>query len=626
MRENLAKIGCLLVILVFIGATVAVMGEQVPQSSGFRVPMVQDWSSHHMVFSTPRSLSQNLKLQQDPRYFQQYLSRNVGFRGPIARPIHDPVSILRVGSEGLSRDWGISVGSGFTTGDGNFPAKYSYNINATPSCSGDFVVFTSTNENFGGGNVTIYAANNLYFSTTGTPLCSSGPTVLWAYTFYTNFGGEVVGSPVLSLDGSQVAWMESGGFGGTGTLHILRPYTGGGAGTLAAPDTLANSSSAATYRACTPTAGSHSGTNQGGCLYSISFADGHNDTTSSPYYDYSDDAIFVGDASGDLHLITGIFGTVDTLTEVTTGGWPIAVHAGDPLTSAVYDTNSLNAFVGDSGGRVSYVTLGGSVSGGTATATLGGAVWNIGTSVSNDGPLVDGTTGEVFIFAKSAAGALVGEATTSLGTQTGPVNVGSSTTSTFHSGMFDNLYYSTDTGAGSGTGNLYVCGNSGATNEPTIFQIPVSSGVISTTTKTNEYTAASASQECSPVTEFYNSNASGGAGVDYIFFSVHGNGEPVGASGCGGTNDLACVYAATVTSGTFTAPGGTGTGALAVSGGTSGIVVDNNGTGIGSDTGASSIYYTWLSNGTTGANNRPQCNGTAITDVCAVKVTQSGLN
>jgi hypothetical protein len=89
------------------------------------------------------------------------------------------------------------------------------------------------------------------------------------------------------------------------------------------------------------------------------------------------------------------------------------------------------------------------------------------------------------------------------------------------------------------------------------------------------------------------------------------------ATACAGNG---CVYSTTITNGTLTVPPAAGTGAANASGGTSGIIEDNDSTA----TGASSIYFTWLSNGTGTATYL--CNGATTTSVCAVKFTQLGLN
>ena len=39
------------------------------------VHMTTDWSNRHMVYSTPPSIAEALKLQADPRYFHQWTRR-----------------------------------------------------------------------------------------------------------------------------------------------------------------------------------------------------------------------------------------------------------------------------------------------------------------------------------------------------------------------------------------------------------------------------------------------------------------------------------------------------------------------------------------------------------------------
>ena len=106
---------------------------------------------------------------------------------------------------------------------------------------------------------------------------------------------------------------------------------------MTAAATPVNSATAAAYRSCTPATGN------GACLFSINFGNANDDTTSSAYYDYSDDTIYVGDAGGNLHAFTGIF--KGSPAEATTGGWPVSVHAGDALSGPVYDTNTQHVFV-----------------------------------------------------------------------------------------------------------------------------------------------------------------------------------------------------------------------------------------------------------------------------------------
>jgi hypothetical protein len=581
-----------------------------------RVPVVEDWSHRHLIYSAPRSVIQNLELQRQPRYVQQYLRRNVLGHRPW------PIRRERRVSVGLERDWGIPVGNAFTTGEGNFPAKYVFNANGAASCA-DYVVFT-TSQTGGAGTTDIYAVDNLYVNAAGTGLCAGiAPTVLWSYHIQSQAGSADT-SPVISLLGNQIAWIES--TGGTAALHLLKPYTGGGDGSLAAPNTP-TATTAALYKTCTPAAPTGGGATSHACLLNLPFANGDDDTgagaisPSSPYYDYLLDAAFVGDDGGNLHEFTGVFN--GTPAEATTGGWPVKmapVDANPQLGSPVYDETSGNVFVGDNTGNVFYVRLT-AASKGTCSA---GAPPCVGSTTFNDGntantkiavsPIVDSTTQEVFVFFSPSGGgpgAEVGQNNTTLSATTPPlVNVGAGTAHRLQDGTLDNLYYTSDTGLGKGTGWLYVCGNNGtATNQALLQRIAVTNGILGNAVDTNTFLASSATARCDPVTEFYNANSA----TDYLFFGV----EASGATGtaCAGNG---CVFAVIVANAGLTVPPAAGTGAVNASGGTSGIIVDNDST----STGAASIYFTWLANGAAGYT----CNGAATTDVCAVKLTQSGLN
>jgi hypothetical protein len=600
---------------------------------------VQDWTHRSLIYSAPRTILQNLQLQQQTRYAQQYLRRNVFFRGPIAPPVFDPVSILRRGSNPLQRDWGIAVGSGFTVGQGNFPAKYTFNnaaaLNAA-SCANDYVVFT-TNQAAG---LNIYAVNNLYVNAAGTGHCvGTNPTVLWAYHVESQGAtGTSNTSPVLSLDGTQIAWVEgSVGGGHTAALHILKPNISGvGQGTIAAPTTPAASGTAAAYVTCKAGAGP--------CLLNIPFGNTDDDSgdaaaisPSSPFYDYGSGDIFVGDDGGNLHEFTGVF--TGTPAEVTTGGWPVATMSGDmpaDLGSPTYDETSENVFVGDASGRIMYVRTAAGSAGACNAGSHGGVPPCVGstTFVDPDGtaggnvkisaaPIVDSTTQQVFVFFSpeggGASGQYVGQDDTKLTVANQvTVNMGAGTSWRLNQGTLDNSYYTTDTGLGTGTGYLYACGNNGNTNNQALLQrIKVTNGILGNTVDATNWLASSATSRCSPLTEFYNTpNGSSTGAVDYLFFAVEASGSP---AACGGDG---CVFSLTITGGTLTVPPALGTG-TATAPGTSGIIVDNDNTSAS----ASSIYFSWLVNPPAMPPAPYDCNGVSLAgSVCAAKLTQSGLD
>ena len=112
----------------------------------------------------------------------------------LHRPLREPLTNRIVRSR-IEKDWSESLGSTGSVGLGRFPATYT---TGAASCN-DFVVFntglTGTSSQAG-----IIAFNNIYAT------CNSGtPTVYWAY----NTAGAITTSPVLSLDGSQIAFVQS---------------------------------------------------------------------------------------------------------------------------------------------------------------------------------------------------------------------------------------------------------------------------------------------------------------------------------------------------------------------------------------------------------------------------------
>ena len=103
-----------------------------------------------------------------------------------------------------------------------YPAKFTFDVNAAPSCANDFVVFP-INAAGGSAQPNIAAFNNLYSGTAGaTGICNSrtvppahtdtagSATVFFSYNV-SKIGGAVTTSPVISFDatGSKIAFVES---------------------------------------------------------------------------------------------------------------------------------------------------------------------------------------------------------------------------------------------------------------------------------------------------------------------------------------------------------------------------------------------------------------------------------
>ena len=468
---------------------------------------------------------------------------------------------------------GGANGTPATMQAGQFPAKYSFSTTSTPSCT-DYVVY-GTGVPGNSGQASIIAYTNLYATTCG----STTPTINWAY----NTGGTAALSPVLSIDGKQVAYIQT--VGTTASLVLLKPLTTSG-GTATSPATISSVANSAYHNCTTP------------CYTTLSL--GANDTNSPPFYDYINDIMYVGDDSGSVHQFTTVFGGTPTAawtTKVT------GTETATVLTGPVLDPNSGLIFVSDSTGYLHSLTASG---GSEETADQN----DCGSAGFTDSPLVDSTIGTSYVYVFISYGCDTGNhsylnvydaANTISGTYGTALEIGAgSTAQKVYAGAFDNQHTTAT------NGNLYVCmGDTTTGTEPTLFQIAIAGGTGAPSFTLHTYNSvSSAAATCSPVTEFYNSS-------DWVFLSVTGSGESV--TGC---TTGACVYNFAVPTGaTHT---GSPTAGIPVTGGSSGIVIDNN----GSATGESQIYYSTL-----GAQS---CTGTTVTGAgtggCAVQASQSALH
>ena len=149
----------------------------------------------------------------------------------------------------------------------------------------------------------------------------------WSYN--TNFNaagtattGTVATSPVISLDGTKLAFVETRTAANGGSiLHLLKWHASDGRGRSTprpAPKTATVWTADGAAGHCPTT---------GACLISLVFNGAQPDTGSSPFYDYLRDALYVGDDNGVLHKFINAFGVSGTTpSEVVTG--KMAAHHG----------------------------------------------------------------------------------------------------------------------------------------------------------------------------------------------------------------------------------------------------------------------------------------------------------
>lgn len=326
-----------------------------------------------------------------------------------------------------------------------YPAKFNFGYStSTPSCS-DYVVYP-TGLAGSATQATMIGYTNLYETT-----CTTGsvPTVYFAY----NTGGTSSLSPVLSLDGTQVAYIQVSS--SVASLVLLKPaaaltanksgscsisntstsITGCPSGfftqaTLGAPITgtniaagtyiasitsatqatlsaaatgtatesvtLAAPTAAAPYTLVAQSSASNYRTCTAPCFYTLQFNGSPNDSNSSPFYVYfgpQTDSIFVGDDNGKLHKFNPVF--LNPPAEIT-ANWPVTASTGaNPmLTSPVYDSGASQlVFVGDATGYLN------SVASGTNPGTVKTSPqMECGTYGFVDGPVVDSSAEYVYMF------------------------------------------------------------------------------------------------------------------------------------------------------------------------------------------------------------------------------------
>jgi hypothetical protein len=638
-----------------LGALVAALAA-VPGQNAAPVGLPDDWSHHHVVFSYPGtavdavrngSYDRWARIVTDPRFALQQRKRAAAAAGselriaPAApgaqadsvsaeqdsydepdrtetRFVRGVMPAISFGGEhvvpygrhrrrhrhpqapnNLHMDWSENLGSGATAGEGVYPAKFAFgtsaaycNIATTP----DFVVFNTGLAGtgmVGSTQASIVAYDNLYAG------CAGGLLNYWAYD---TAGGAILTSVTFSIDGSQVAFVQTSA---SAASFVVLKWAKNATETPGAPKVL-SSTAPSSYRSCTAP-----------CMTVIPFSGGANDSGSSVYPVYNADTIYVGDDAGKLHKFTGVFAG----TPAEAGSpWPVSVSSGgEGLSSPVVDPGTGTILVGD------YLV---SASPNCATAGCGflyrinpstGAVTQSARLDFVNGlvgaPILDAGAETAYVFVGADSGfqsssSPCGDRVPCSGVFQFPVmfSLGSGGTEArtgngfefMLPGALDNKIFTSGT-PGSPTGNLYVIGGTGTANN-TLYQIPITANVMGTpvagpaisTNYTNGYFSAGQS-----ITEIFTNSH------DYIFTNALIFGAP---AACTSSLTQGCVMGFDVTSGTITSST-LPTGATTEAGGTSAIIIDNT------VAAGSNIYYTTLAN--------QLCTTSGTTGGCGIQISQS---
>jgi hypothetical protein len=376
----------------------------------------------------------------------------------------------------------------------------------------------------------LVAFNNLYSDpVNGGGLCDppNGPglTVLFAYNITTVAGGRISTSPILSEDGTKIAFVESiPGASAQAIFHVLT-WTAG-QGTLAA--------------AAAPTA-----------MTSLTYSTNANNTSSSPWIDYGSDIVYLGSDKGQVYKITGVFKGTPTIAKAP---WPVTVSNNLHLTSPVLDAGLGVLMVGSTNGTLYQINI---TTGALATLVVGKSGGTSPGIVA--APIVDVSNGTTFVVsANDGTSAVLVEADTAtmLGMTKVRIGLGAAggTALNLYEPAFTNNYFNNPS-----NGDIRLCGTGAADTTPWQYAFGFTGSTMNTTPAGKQQLLTSTAARCTGWTEFFNPNVNGG--TDFFFFGLT---QDCTAPGNGPTDG--CVVARSSSS-TLTM--------ATVNGGPSGIVVDN---------------------------------------------------
>ncbi len=503
----------------------------------------QDWSQGHIVFSRDALARHPELIYREPRILYQAMQR---WQAPNSNVPYGADPLPASVNDSGQRDWSLPLGA--KVAGHMYPAKFSFDPAAAPDCLHDYVVFGTVavgTPGASGGHANLVALNNLYVNSTGTGFCGgTAPNVLFAYNITTVKGGKISTSPVLSEDGTKIAFVES--VPGTSPQAIFHVLTWAPGGTIKS--------------AVAPTPAS---------MTSLTFSPTSNCSSSSPWIDYATDVVYVGSDKGNVYKITPVF----TGTPALAGGtWPVTVHTNFHLTPPVLDAGRSVLMVGSSDGVLYKIE--------TTTGVLASSSLRVGKNGGTTSgivvpPIVDGTSGTTFVVsANDGTSAVLVEADTASMTQLAKARIGRGSSG----GTVLNLYdptLSNDYINDPSTGMIRLCGTGLADTTPWQyafgFTVPGTQPILDGSPSFSQQLLTSTAARCTGWTEFFNPNV-GVSGTDFFFFGL--------TQDCTGTGQAGGCVAETT--------GNTGITTATVNGGPSGIIVDNYSTALG----ASSIYLT----------------------------------
>jgi hypothetical protein len=493
--------------------------------------VVHDWTEHQIVFNRAALLKNPGLIEREPRIANREIERWKNAH-PWVFGNESSTSTVR---RRPHRDWNMDFALGRIAAN-MYPSKFSLDPGSAPDCANDFVIYGLNRAGVTGGQANLVALNNLYSGTAPPGICGTNPTVLFAYNVSTTVpAGRISTSPVLSLDGKKIAFVET--VSGASVFHVLTWTAGAGTITNAADGSLV--------------------------MTSLPFALAL-DTRSSIWVDYNTDIAYVGANDGVLYKITGVFNGTPTLAG---SPWPVTLSSGTALSTPVLDKNLGLVLVGNQAGTfysvdsttgdVKAIVVG--VSGGTNPGILAPPIVDVTNGTSFVVSANDGTSG-VLVEVDSATMTTLAKGRLGIASHSG-------TAVSLFQPAFSDAYFDDPS-----TGVARLCGTGDIADiSPWQYSFGFTGSVMNATPVFSQQLLTSTTARCTGWTEFFNPNTLPDA-TDFFFFGL--------TADCTGTGTSGCVMARTgndlVAPVRFDVPGGP-----------SGIVVDNDSV----EDQASSLYF-----------------------------------
>jgi hypothetical protein len=190
------------------GFTGSLFGQAFARPDG-SIPVPIDWSSKYVVFTGDYLPEQAAKTWNEPRAYAQWLLHgNAPAGSGLVRGRPTPIARRRA-RRPIKKDWAISLGAGGVA-QGMSPAKFSFDVNAAPSCTADFVVFPidastgSTRSNVI-GTFTGEPTSGQTTSITINPMGGTGGALTLTASSTTNTGLDFELSTTLATDAANLA-------------------------------------------------------------------------------------------------------------------------------------------------------------------------------------------------------------------------------------------------------------------------------------------------------------------------------------------------------------------------------------------------------------------------------------